>query len=529
LIFEDTNGDGTLDSRKVFIEGLNLVSGIEVGMGGVWVGAAPYLLYIPTDFNTDKPTGEPQKLLDGWGTQDTHETLNSLRWGPDGWLYGTHGVFTHSQVGKPGTPDDQRTKLNAGIWRYHPTKHIFELFAEGTSNPWGLDFNDYGHAFITACVIPHLYHMIQGGRFVRQGGKHFNPYIYDDIKTIADHAHYLGNRGPHAGNFRSAAAGGGHAHAGAMIYLGGNNWPKEYHNNIFMNNINGARLNIDELTREGSGYVGKHKKDFMPMNDSWSQWLNFKYDPSGSVFAIDWYDKNQCHSSNPDVHDKTMGRIFKISYETDKWVQADLRKATDLELVNYQLNPNEWYVRQARTILQERGGNKQVHDALKVILNTNPDISRKLRALWTLYVTNGFSEKELIDLLSNQSEYIRSWAIQFLAENKSISSDVLKQFGVMAKNDKSALVRLYLASAMQRIEPNERWDVVEALAQKTEDISDHNLPLMIWYAAEPLADVDAKRAIQMAEKSPIPKFLEYMKKRTGNNSTNDSGSHIYKH
>ena len=529
LIFEDTNGDGTLDSRKIFIEGLNLVSGIEVGMGGVWVGAAPYLLYIPTDFNTDKPTGEPQKLLDGWGTQDTHETLNSLRWGPDGWLYGTHGVFTHSKVGKPGTPDDQRTKLNAGIWRYHPTKHIFELFAEGTSNPWGLDFNDYGHAFITACVIPHLYHMIQGGRYVRQGGKHFNPFIYDDIKTIADHAHYLGNRGPHAGNFRSAAAGGGHAHAGAMIYLGGNNWPKEYRNNIFMNNINGARLNIDELTREGSGYVGKHKKDFMPMNDSWSQWLNFKYDPSGSVFAIDWYDKNQCHSSNPDVHDKTMGRIFKISYETDKWVQADLRKATDLELVNYQLNPNEWYVRQARTILQERGGNKEVNDALKVILNTNPDISRKLRALWTLYVTNGLSEKELVDLLSNQSEYIRSWAIQFLAENKSVSSEALKHFGVMAKADKSALVRLYLASAMQRIEPNKRWEVVEALTQKTEDITDHNLPLMIWYAAEPLADIDAKRAIQMAEKSTMPKFLEYMKKRTGNNSTTDNGSHNHNH
>ncbi len=529
LIFEDTNGDGTLDSRKVFIENLNLVSGIEVGMGGVWVGAAPYLLFIPTDFTTDKPTGEPQKLLDGWGTQDTHETLNSLRWGPDGWLYGTHGVFTHSKVGKPGTPDDQRTKLNAGIWRYHPTKHIFELFAEGTSNPWGLDFNDYGHAFITACVIPHLYHMIQGGRYVRQGGKHFNPYIYDDIKTIADHAHYLGDRGPHAGNFRSAAAGGGHAHAGAMIYLGGNNWPKEYRNNIFMNNINGARLNIDELTREGSGYVGKHKKDFMPMNDSWSQWLNFKYDPSGSVFAIDWYDKNQCHSPNPDVHDKTMGRIFKISYETDKWVQADLRKATDLELVNYQLNPNEWYVRQARTILQERGGNKQVHDALKVILNSNPDITRKLRALWSLYVTNGLSEKELIDLLSNPNEYIRSWAIQLLAEKNAVSAEALKQFSVMAKTDKSALVRLYLASAMQRIEPNKRWEVVEALAQKTEDIADHNLPLMIWYAAEPLADVDAKRAIQMAEKSPIPKFLEYMKKRTGNNASTDAGNHNHTH
>lgn len=163
LILEDTNGDGTLDSRKVFAEGLNLVSGIEVGMGGVWLGAAPYLLFIPADFKNDKPSGPPQKMLDGWGTEDTHEVLNSLRWGPDGWLYGTHGVFTHSNVGKPGAPDAERTKLNAGVWRFHPTTQKFELFSEGTSNPWGLDFNDYGHAFVTACVIPHMYNMIQGG------------------------------------------------------------------------------------------------------------------------------------------------------------------------------------------------------------------------------------------------------------------------------------------------------------------------------------------------------------------------------
>ncbi|MBU1821670.1 MAG: dehydrogenase, partial [Bacteroidetes bacterium] len=183
LIMEDTNGDGTLDSRKVFMEGLNLVSGIEVGMGGVWLGAAPDFLYIPVDPKTDKPTGPPQVLLDGWGTQDTHEVLNSLRWGPDGWLYGTHGVFTHSNVGKPGTPDARRTKINAGVWRYHPTRHTFEVFAEGSSNPWGIDFNDYGHPFITVCVIPHMYHVIQGARYKRQAGKHFNPYTYDDIKT----------------------------------------------------------------------------------------------------------------------------------------------------------------------------------------------------------------------------------------------------------------------------------------------------------------------------------------------------------
>src|SRR5262249_12792617 len=155
LIFEDTDGDGHFDKRTVFMEGLNLVSGIEYGFGGLWVGAAPYLLFIPIDAKTDQPASEPKVLLDGFGWHDTHETLNAFTWGPDGWLYGCHGVFTHSKVGKPGTPEKDRIPMNAAVWRYHPTRHVFEVFAHGTSNPWGLDFDEHGQAFVEACVIPH--------------------------------------------------------------------------------------------------------------------------------------------------------------------------------------------------------------------------------------------------------------------------------------------------------------------------------------------------------------------------------------
>ena len=509
LILEDTNGDGELDKRTVFMEGLNLVSGIEVGLGGLWVGAAPNLLYIPIDEENDKPAGPPQILLDGWGYQDTHETLNSLRWGPDGWLYGTHGVFTRSNVGKPGTSEEQRTKLNAGVWRYHPTTQKFEVFAEGTSNPWGIDFNDYGHPFVTVCVIPHMFHVIQGARYHRQAGDHFNPYIYDDIKTIADHVHWVCDRGPHAGNFRSGAKGGGHAHAGAMIYLGGDSWPEKYHNNIFMNNINGSRVNIDQFERKGSGYTATHDDDFLLTNDSWSQWLNFRYDPSGSVYAIDWYDKNQCHSPNPDVHNKTMGRIFKISHENDKWVQVDLSKSSDMELVDLQLNKNDWYVRHARLILQERGPNKKVHKALKNILDENPDVTRKLRALWALHVTKGLSQEDLLNLLAHENDYIRGWAIQLLAEDKNLSAKALKRFAEMAHSDNSALVRLYLAAALQRTEPEKRWDILEGLSLRSEDNDDHNLPLMLWYAAEPLVEVDMARAVDLAVKAKSPHILPY--------------------
>jgi putative membrane-bound dehydrogenase-like protein len=514
LIMEDTDGDGTLDKKTVFMEGLNLVSGLEVGMGGVWVGAAPNLLFIPWDDKQEKATGPAQVVLDGWGYEDTHETLNSLRWGPDGWLYGTHGVFTQSNVGFPGAPDSERTRVNAGVWRYHPTKKKFELFAEGTSNPWGIDFNDYGHAFITACVIPHMFQMIQGARYLRQGGNHFNPYTYDDIKQVGDHVHWIGDRGPHAGNFRSASAGGGHAHAGAMIYLGSDKWPAEYRNNIFMNNIHGARVNMDIPKRLGSGYTVSHGQDFLLTNDSWSQWLNFRYDASGSVFAIDWYDKNQCHSPNPDVHQKTMGRIFKISHETDKWVKVNLWNASDAELVAYQLNTNEYFVRQARQILQERGPNPKVHAALREILDANPDVTRKLRALWALHVTQGLQEKDLLALLDQPSEYIRSWAIQLLAEDKNVSDMALARFAQLAASDPSALVRLYLSSALLRTEPAKRGPVLAALLKHDEDKDDHNLPLMYWYVLEPTVPLDASKAIDLAVATKIPKILQYTAQRT---------------
>lgn len=515
LIFEDTNGDGVLDSRTVFYEGLNLVSGIAVGHGGVWVGAAPEMLFIPIDESGLKPAGEPQVLLDGWGFQDTHETLNSFIWGPDGWLYGVQGIFTHSMVGKPGTAEEDRIPLNAGVWRFHPMTHEFEVFAWGTSNPWGLDFNQYGHAFIAVCVIPHLYHVIQGGRYLRQVGEHFNPYVYDDIKTIADHVHWVGDAGPHAGNFRSASAGGGHAHAGGTIYQGADHWPEEMRSSILMNNIHGAQTNMDIIIRDGSGYTAVHGSDFAITNDFWSQWLDFQYGPSGSMYVIDWYDKNQCHSPNPDVHDKTLGRIFTISHKDDEFVKIDLSKKSDLELVEYQLHPNEWYVRQSRVLLQERGGSPKIHAALQEILDENPDETRKLRALWALHVTDGLTKEILTALLHHENEYIRSWAVQLLTEDKDLSNDNLDQLASMAKNESSQLVRLYISSSLQRISPDARWEIVEGLISHYGDINDLNLPLMNWYAFESLIDVDRDRAVKLALEAEQPLIIRYTIRKIG--------------
>ncbi len=516
LIFEDEDGDGRFDSRKIFAENLNLVSGLEVGFGGVWVGAAPHLLFLPDRDGDDRPDGPPQILLDGWGYQDTHETLNAFIWGPDGWLYGCHGVFTHSLVGKPGTPQERRVPLNAAIWRYHPTRHVFEVFAHGTSNPWGVDFNDLGQAFCTACVIPHLYHVIQGARYERQAGQHFNQHTYDDIRTIADHRHYLGAK-PHLGNDRSGASGGGHAHCGAMIYLGAA-WPNRYRNKIFMNNIHGQRINMDVLVPQGSGYVGSHGPDLLLTGDRASQIVNMRYGPDGQVYVIDWYDMQACHSRDPAVHDRSNGRVYKVIYGQPEAARVDLRALDNAQLVELTLHDNDWYVRHARRLLQERSAELSVdaRHRLQDIAERDPRTDRRLRGIWALHVTGGIPQECVDRLLSDSDPYVRAWTIQLSGDQESpAGAEWVRRLEAMARNDPSPVVRLYVASAAARLPLGDRWQIVEGLASHAEDTPDHNLPLMIWYAAEPLVEADPERALALSLTAgdAMPLVREFMLRR----------------
>ena len=582
LVFEDTNDDGKFDKRTVFLDKLNLVSGIEIGFGGVWIGAAPYLMFVPVkDWDNPKPAGDPQILLDGWDyARDTHETLNTFTWGPDGWLYGCHGVFCPSNVGKPGTPKEKRQWVDAAVWRYHPTKHQFEVFAEGTSNPWGVDFDENGQCIIEACVIPHLFHMIQGGRYHRQGGTHYavgpdettrfwakkdgksdktlNPFVYDDLKTIADHAHFRGNQWNDKDRSTSWQLGGGHAHAGLLVYQG-DSFPAEYRGQLFMNNIHGQRINMDVPARQGSGLVGKHGADFINFNDKWSQVINLLTGPDGSVFMIDWYDKNQCHLNTPESHDRSNGRIFKISYGEKRYIRKpdpiDLQKLKDEELVKLLASNNSWQARHAQRILQERatppliatnGTRGEFRQAMELmqqrsllvthlwsIAKSSQPTSVRIRAMWLLESIHGFvpptleasrntllrGDRNAIDdttalpLLKDEAEYVRAWTIQLACEDKNPSDVLLKEFAQMAREDKSPVVRLYLASALQRLPIAQRGEILEALLAHEEDAKDQNLPLMYWYAAEPLAGKDVATAARLLSKTKIPQVREFITRR----------------
>ena len=493
LILEDRDGDGRFDERKVFLENGSNLSGIEWGFGGVWLCSTPNLVFVPDADSDDAADGEPVVKLDGWDPTARHNVSSSLAWGVDGWLYGCNGILSNSRLGNPGTPDAERTAMNCGVWRYHPTRKVFEVVAHGTTNPWGLDFDQYGQTFITNCVIQHLWHVMPGARFQRMFGEDFNPHSYSLMGSCADHIHWAGGPWQEArGGDRHDAQGGGHAHVGAMVYLG-DNWPDEYRNQIFMCNIHGNRLNRDVLERQASGYVARHADDFLHAGDSWFRGMTVKYGPDGGVFVSDWTDTGECH--NYEVVDRSNGRLYKITHGATKPWRMDLSKKEDVELMGMVRHQNQWIGRHARRILQERTAEKRIdaEPLAKMMREESSDVG-KLQLLWAMRAIRAANGALLLDLMDSPHDVVRGWAVQLELEDREASPRVLARMADLAKNEQSAWVRLALAAGLQRLQPSERWTIAAELAARSEDAADTNLALMNWYAIEPLVTSDTPRS-----------------------------------
>lgn len=533
LIFEDTDGDGVHDRRRVFWDRGRNLAGIEVGFGGVWLCSAPHLLFVPDRDGDDVPDGEPEILLDGWNVDRAHHNIvNGLAWGPDGWLYGLQGILAESLVGPPGTPDDARVAMNCGVWRYHPTARLFEVVAHGTTNPWGLDWNAVGEAFFTNCVIGHLFHLVPGARYQRMFGRDFNPHAYELIDAISDHYHWAGGHwtSSRGGEGAHGEAGGGHAHSGCMVYLG-DNWPDELRGKLFTSNIHGRRLNQDALEPRGSGYVGRHDRDMMFVGDPWFRGITVKYGPDGGVYVSDWSDLGECHDADG-VH-RTSGRIYKVVYErggarprgTDA-ATVGLATADPMELVERQAHPNEWHVRHARRRLAElhAGGAdlREARERLRGVLERAAEPIERLRALWALNAVGAADERLLLACLDDAAEHVRAWALRLLLDpaNRAVHGATVGERGEMrrriedlARREPSPVVRLHIASIAQRIPSDARWPIVTALASHAGDADDHNLPLMIWYATEPLVMADLPRAMALAREARIPTVARFIIRR----------------
>ena len=531
LIFADTNHDGRFDQRTVFWDQGKLVTSAEPGPGGVYVMAPPHLLFIPDRNGDDIPDGEPEVLLDGFNTTtgSRHTFANGLKWGPDGWLWGRVGISSTAKAGRPGAPDSERILMAGGIWRYHPGRRVVEAVAQGTTNPWGLDWNELGEPFFINTVIGHLWHAIPGAHFQRMYGEDPDPHSYDLIAQHADHFHF--DTG--AGWTKSRAAldgssfasgsdslGGGHAHSGLLFYLG-TNWPGQYRDRLFTINLHGRRANQERIQREGLGFVGRHEPDLFSVGDPWFRGLDLVQGPDGGVFVTDWSDTGECHDQDG-IH-RGSGRIYKITYGTPPAPAIpDLNALDDSALVALVADPNEWLSRQSRQVLVNRrpaGKASGVVSQLEVEFGRQRKTPGRLRAIWALHAVGGARPEWLLERLSNHTkdanEYIRSWAVRLLADDvwprgarqpsPAIQARTVDTFLNLARTEPSnSIVRLYLASALQHLPLDARASLASALLQDSGSGTDHNQGFLIWYGIEDLVAARPDTAVDLAISGKVP-------------------------
>ncbi len=495
IVLEDKDGDGKHDGRKVFWEGGSYLTSVETGYGGVWVLHNGTLSFIADKNGDDVPDGEPEVLLDGFNVKTIgHNIVNGLRWGPDGWLYGRHGITDTSAVGAPGTPLDKRVKMNCAIWRYHPTLKILETVAHGGTNSWGHDWNENGDLFMINTVIGHLWHVIPGAYYRRMFGTHLNSHVYEVIEQTADHFHW--DTGAESWSdirkgisSKTLELGGGHAHVGMLIYQG-NNWPKEYHGAVLTCNLHGTRINVDKLERQGCGYVGKHAPDFMQSKDKWFRGIDLLHCPDGNVIVSDWSDSGECHD-NDGVH-RSSGRIYKIVYkETERGKNGepfhayagfnkhvlgyDLTKLDkwDLETMNHERD--DWWSRMAALELRSRG-----IELNSIVMSGSKDRSYLLnREVW-------YGDK-----IRNIKQHLK------YAEYERADGPM----------------RLALASSLQRLPVADRWPIATALAKHAEDANDRQQPLMIWYGIEPAVAAEPMKGVELIREAKIPTVRRLVARR----------------
>ncbi|MHA3775257.1 PVC-type heme-binding CxxCH protein [Verrucomicrobiota bacterium sgz303538] len=527
VILEDTDHDGRAETRKVFTDKIQRLTSVEIGEGGVWVMAPPQLLFIPDANGDDVPDAPPQVVLDGFTVADAnyHNLANGLKWGPDGWLYGRCGIACPGNIGLPGAPDTERRPIHGGIWRFHPERKTVEVLTYGTVNPWGHDWDENGEGFFINTVTGHLWPLIPGAFNKQMDGfpSQQNPAVYERMEMIADHWHFdTKGKWQDSRDGRANDFGGGHAHVGMMIYQA-DQWPALFRNKLFTLNLHGRRANVERLEREGSGYRGRHEPDAFFFDDPWFRGIEISTGPDGSAYVLDWSDTGECHESNG-VH-RTSGRIYKISFgDPTGPALGDLETLTADGVERLLRHPNVWYERQLRTRLLSQTVDPEISRRLLAI-TTDPNNStvHRLRALWACNALGPIPPPVLLSLLKEKDEHLRVWAIRLLTDGlpldsitgprtitPPVDSAILETLVQLAARDESGLVKLALASALQRLPVKQRFQVANTLVQDAAYMDDPHLPYLVWFGIIPLGEADPTALIQIARTSIWPQTTRWI-------------------
>ena len=470
-VFEDTDGDGRFDQHKDVITGLNIATSVAVGRGGIWVLNPPYLLFYPDANGDDVPDGDPEVRLSGFGLEDTHSVANSLKWGPDGWLYGANGSTTTGVVNSDVTKNV--AFQGQMIWRYHPETRVFEIYAEGGGNTFSVDIDKVGQVFSGTNHGNTRGMYYPQGSYAEKGwakhGPQTNPYAFGYF----DHMRHEGAdvRFPHT----------------LVVYEGGR-FPPRFDHAIVAGNALHNRIWASTMSADTSTYRTVDMPLLCVTADHWFRPVDVEVGPDGALYVADWYDSRLTHVDPRDNWHKGSGRIYRLQPRDAAPLKPfDLAKSSADELIELLGHDNKWFRQQAVRVLAERGDRGVLPRLRELIVGDDP---RALEALWTTYRLGGPDESLTLVGLRHKNEHVRRWTVRLLGDDRRAGDGAAAEMAKLAATEPSVQVRTQLASSAKRFPAEVGLPIVRALVERSEDAADLHQPLLLWWALESKTTTD---------------------------------------
>ena len=485
-VLEDTDGDGRFDEVQDVIEGLSLATSVARGRGGIWVLNPPYLLKYPDPEGDGLPNGEPAVHLEGFGLQDTHSTANSLRWGPDGWLYGASGSTTVDTVSSAVTKDVGYE--GQAIWRYHPRTKVFEIFAEGGGNTFDVTFDAKGRLYSgNNGGDSRAFHYKQGAYYRKNWGKHgalTNPYAFGYF----DHMLHTGyeDRFTHA-----------------EIVYEGTALPDRYDGTLISVNPLQNRMPVSRLAPLGSTFETIDTEFIVETPDDWFRPVDIITGPDGGVYVADWYDDRLSHVSPEDTWHRASGRVYRIKKkgEARPVRPFDLSARSTGALIDLLAHPNPWFRRKARRILGDRRDETAVPRLQALVEEETGQLA--LEALWALNLSGGFDDALALKALDHPDPHVRRWTVRLVGDARKAAPEVARRLARRARTESDAEVRSQLAASAKRLPARQALPIVRALMGRSEDADDLHLPLQLWWVLEDKAVSDRQAVLALFEDAQL--------------------------
>lgn len=460
IVLEDTNGDGTADSHTVFADGLLIPTGVlPDGTDSAYVAASTELLHL-SDTDGDGRADRRRVVLSGFGTEDTHHLIHTLRWGPDGCVYFNQSIYIHSSV---DTAYGTRHLDGGGIWRYRPETGELEVFCRGFVNPWGHVFDAYGQSLVT-------------------DGAYFEGINYafpDSVFVTA----------PGATRWLSGMNPGSPKHCGLTI-LSGSHIPEQWQGDLVTCDFRSHRVCRFTIRPEGSGYQSRQQPEVLTSEHIAFRPIDAAVGPDGALYIADWYNPIIQHGEvdfRDERRDRAHGRIWRVAFEGRPLAERPDFASLDADALAALLDHVSLQVRQfAREELKRRDPEAARSAASRFVDAAADDLQRSRRAMEAMWIDechNAVDAERIAQVFAAEDGRVRAAAVRVIGRRRSQIADadsLLRQ----AVADSHPQVRLEAVAALGRGWSAE--DASTALAALSQPL-DENLDFALWNASRQLA------------------------------------------